>query len=92
MQSLHERPTLLNDIKIESNGGFELGMEIVIKASLKGYKITEVPSIWRGRGTGESRFRLWKWSPKYMHWYLYAVRGKFIFDIRNLPLIIIFFS
>ena len=70
---------ILDDIKIKSNGGFELGMEIVIKAFLKGYKITEVPSIWRDRGKGESRFRLWKWLPKYMYWYFFAVRGHFSF-------------
>ena len=67
---------VLNDIRIESNGGFELGMEIAIKAFLKGYKITEVPSIWRDRSTGESRFMLWKWLPKYLYWYWFALRGK----------------
>lgn len=64
---------VLNDIRIESNGGFELGMEIVIKAFLKGYKITEVPSVWRDRKEGDSRFRLWTWLPKYIHWYLFAI-------------------
>ena len=67
---------LLNDIRIESNGGFELGMEIVIKAFLKGYRITEVSSVWRDRSAGESRFRLWKWLPKYIYWYLFAIKGK----------------
>jgi len=67
---------VLNDIKIESNGGFELGMEIVIKAFLKGYKITEIPCTWRDRGAGESRFRLWKWLPKYIHWYFFAIKGR----------------
>lgn len=67
---------VLNDIKIESNGGFELGMEIVIKAYLRGYKITEVPSIWRDRSAGESKFKLWKWLPKYIHWYFVAIKGK----------------
>ena len=64
---------VLDDIKIESNGGFELGMEIVVKAFLKGYKITEVPSTWRDREKGKSRFRLWKWLPKYIYWYLLAL-------------------
>lgn len=68
---------VLDDIRIESNGGFELGMEIVIKAFFRGCKITEVPSIWSERGVGESRFRLWKWLPKYMKWYWFAIKGKF---------------
>jgi len=72
---------VLNDINIESDGGFELGMEIAIKAFLKGYKITEVPSVWRDRSAGESRFRLWKWLPKYMYWYWVAVKSVSFGDI-----------
>jgi dolichol-phosphate mannosyltransferase len=67
---------ILNSIKIESNGGFELGMEIVVKAYAKGYKIGEVPSTWRDRSVGESRFKLWEWLPKYLHWYFFAVRKR----------------
>lgn len=69
---------VLEDIRIESTGGFELGMEIVIKAYNKGYKITEVPSIWTNRQSGDSRFRLWRWLPKYLHWYWFAVQKKFL--------------
>jgi len=54
---------VLNGIKIESHGGFEIGMEIVIKAFQKGYNITEVPSSWRDRKKGKTRFRFWKWLP-----------------------------
>lgn len=68
---------VLNDVEIESDGGFELGMEIVVKAFAKGYRITEVPTVWRDRSAGESRFRLCKWLPKYLKWYWYAVRDCF---------------
>ena len=68
---------VLNEITIESNGGFELGMEIVLKAFAKNYKITEVPSIWCDRSAGKSRFRLWKWLPKYLHWYWYGIKNRF---------------
>lgn len=67
---------ILNDIKIESNGGFELGMEIIIKAFLKGYRITEIPSVWCDRIAGKSNFKLWKWLPKYIHWYLFAIKNR----------------
>jgi dolichol-phosphate mannosyltransferase len=67
------RKSVLNNIKLESSGGFEIGIEIVVKAFLKGYKITEVPSTWRDRTAGQSRFILRKWLPKYIKWYLYAV-------------------
>jgi glycosyltransferase involved in cell wall biosynthesis len=68
---------VINDITIESDGGFEIGMEIVLKAFCKGYRITEVPSIWRGRVAGGSRFRLFKWLPKYLRWYWYGVKNRF---------------
>ena len=67
---------LLNHIEIESRGGFEVGMEITVKAFKNGFKITELPSVWRGRKYGESRFRLTAWLPRYLHWYLYALIRK----------------
>ena len=67
---------VLDSIKIESTGGFEIGMEIVVKAFVNGFKIGEVPSVWTDRSAGESKFMLWKWLPKYLHWYWYAVRFK----------------
>lgn len=70
------RKRVLDDIKIESNGGFEIGMEIVVKAFLKGYKITEIPSVWHARTAGKSRFKYTAWLPKYIRWYLYAVAGR----------------
>jgi glycosyltransferase involved in cell wall biosynthesis len=71
------KKSVLDNIEIESNGGFELGMEIVVKAFLKGYKITEVPSTWRDREKGKSRFRLWKWLPRYIYWYIFTFRKHF---------------
>jgi glycosyltransferase involved in cell wall biosynthesis len=71
------RKSLLNAIKIESHGGFEIGMEIAIKAFLKGYRMVEIPSIWRERVAGKSRFRFRKWLPGYIRWYSYAIMGRF---------------
>ncbi len=68
--------TVLKNIKIESNGGFESGMEIVIKAFFKGYKISEVPQVTHDRKWGKSRFKLMKWLPKYIYWYWFAVQKK----------------
>jgi len=69
------RKSVLNDIKIESTGGFEIGMEILVKAFLKGYKIAEIASTWQHRVAGKSRFQLRKWLPAYIRWYFYAIRG-----------------
>jgi glycosyltransferase involved in cell wall biosynthesis len=68
---------LLDKITIESSGGFEVAMEITVKAFKLGARLDEVPSTWRDRTAGESRFRLWKWLPSYLHWYFYALKpGK----------------
>jgi glycosyltransferase involved in cell wall biosynthesis len=67
---------VLNNIKIESVGGFEIGMEIVVKAYLKGYSITEIPVVWRDRTEGRSNFKLMQWLPRYLHWYFYLLSKR----------------
>lgn len=78
------RRSLLRRIDIESAGGFEIGMEMVVKAHLLGLKIGEVPSTWRDRSGGESKFLLWKWLPNYFHWYKLALKGRFARDKTSL--------
>lgn len=70
------RKSMLKNIKIESTGGFEIGMEITVKAFLQGYKITEIPSKWYDRSDGESHFKMWEWMPNYLHWYFMCISGK----------------
>lgn len=65
--------SFLKSVTIESTGGFELALELTVKAHRQGLKISEVPTIWRDRTAGESRFRLMKWLPKYLRWYFYAL-------------------
>ncbi|HUB93409.1 MAG TPA: glycosyltransferase [Verrucomicrobiae bacterium] len=65
----------LDSITIESTGGFEIGMEITVKAFKNKQKIKELPSTWRDRTVGEANFKLWKWLPSYLHWYFYALRS-----------------
>lgn len=64
---------LLKAIPIQSHGGFEVAIELTVKAHKHGYKLAEVPTIWRDREAGESNFKLWKWLPSYLRWYLYAL-------------------
>lgn len=56
---------LVRDLSIESTGGFEVGMEITVKAWMMGRRVAEVPSTWRERDRGKSRFRLFRWVPRY---------------------------
>ena len=68
---------LLNQVTIESTGGFELGLELTVKAHLLGMRVAEVPTTWRDRTAGQSRFRLWEWLPRYLKWYWRGMRGRF---------------
>jgi glycosyltransferase involved in cell wall biosynthesis len=49
----------------ESTGGFEIGFEITLKAWMAGEPVVEIPTTWRDRVRGESRFNLRKWLPLY---------------------------
>lgn len=68
---------LLNQVTIESRGGFELGLELTVKAYRLGMLVAEVPTTWRDRTAGKSRFQLWQWLPRYLHWYWRGMAGRF---------------
>lgn len=76
---------LLQSIIVESAGGFEIGLEILVKCFAGGGRITEVPTIWRDRTVGESRFQMWRWLPHYLRWYFYAI-GYRLGIVRSRPL------
>jgi len=67
---------MVHDLKIESVAGFELGLELTVKAFLNGYRIAEIPSIWRDRTAGSSRFRVLHWLPHYLKWYFFAFQPQ----------------
>ena len=67
---------MLRSMSIESQMGFELNLELTVKAFLAGHRIAEVPSVWSDRTEGESRFRVWKWLPHYLHWYFFAFQRR----------------
>ena len=67
---------LLDATPIESQAGFELALELTVKATLAGRRVAEVPTTWRDRTAGESNFRLRKWLPYYLHWYCAAMKGR----------------
>lgn len=70
------RRDFLDATTIESTAGFELALELTVKASLTGRRVAEVPTTWRDRSAGRSNFRLRKWLPHYLHWYGVALRGR----------------
>lgn len=71
------RKSVVDQIEIESQSGFEIGMEILVKSHFSGKKVTEVPSTWTDREKGKSKFKLFKWLPKYLKWYFYALKKNY---------------
>ncbi len=69
------RKKVIDSIKIESKG-FEVSMEIPLKAYYLGFKITEVPTVWKERTKGKSSFKMFKLLPSYLKLYLWAILKK----------------
>lgn len=63
----------LNSISIESAFGFEVGLELTVKASRSKLPIAEIPTIWIERDFGTSNFKLWSALPRYLRWYFYGL-------------------
>lgn len=63
----------INQVGIESDKGFEIGIELVAKARRNRMPVAEIPTIWIDRTVGVSRFRLLSWIPVYFRWYFFAI-------------------
>jgi glycosyltransferase involved in cell wall biosynthesis len=68
----------LDSVTIESTAGFELALELTVKATVAGRRVAEVPTTWRDRTAGQSNFKLRKWLPNYLHWYMRAFRARWL--------------
>ena len=53
--------------------GFASSLEITVKAYVKNYRITEVPTRWVGRTKGQSSFRMFRVAKNYIRWYFWAL-------------------
>ena len=62
----------VQEVGIESDAGFELAIELVAKARRHRRPVGEIPTIWLERVQGASNFKMWKWMPRYFHWYFHA--------------------
>jgi dolichol-phosphate mannosyltransferase len=68
----------LHTVTIDSTAGFELALELTVKATLEGRRVDEVPTTWRDRTAGQSNFKLRKWLPHYLDWYRRAFVGRWL--------------
>jgi len=68
--------SFIDKVGIESDQGFEIGIELVAKARRYRMPVAEVPTIWLDRAFGTSNFKLVAWLPRYLKWYFYAFGAK----------------
>lgn len=73
---------ILEKIAIKSTGGWEFTMEVLIKAHLLGFKITETPSTWKERHYGKSKFKLFCWLPRYIYWYWWGINQRIMEKLK----------
>jgi glycosyltransferase involved in cell wall biosynthesis len=63
----------LDKVGIHSRHGFEIGLELTAKARRLGLSVAEIPTTWIDRTYGKSNFKLAKWLPRYLGWYLFGL-------------------
>lgn len=44
--------TSCSEVEIQSEAGFELALELTVKAHMRGRKVVEVPTVWHDRWLG----------------------------------------
>ena len=59
-------------VGIDSDSGFEIGIEMVAKARRVRMPVAELPTIWLERQQGISNFRVAAWIPRYLRWWFFA--------------------
>lgn len=70
------RSDILDRIGILRSDNYTTGLELTVKAHLAGFRIAEVPTVWKDRTGGKSHFKLFKVGPEYCRWFLWAVWQK----------------
>jgi dolichol-phosphate mannosyltransferase len=64
--------SFINSVNIESQHGFEVALELVVKCKKNGGYIAQLPTIWVERQEGISKFKVLEAIPRYLRWYVYA--------------------
>lgn len=61
--------SFIQDVGIQADAGFEMGIELVAKARRLRLPVAELPTIWLDRTYGVSNFKVAAWLPRYLRWY-----------------------
>ncbi len=67
---------VLEDIGPLESNRYTLGLELLLKAHKKGFKITEIPTTWHDREEGKSHFKLLHDGFQYLRWFKFALFNK----------------
>jgi hypothetical protein len=62
----------VREVGIDSDDGFEIGLELTAKARRLRLPVAEIPTIWLDRQFGHSNFKVIRWLPQYLRWYRFA--------------------
>ena len=66
----------IQEVGIQSDAGFEMGIELVAKARRLRRPVAELPTIWLDRTAGVSNFKVAAWLSRYLRWYFLAFGPK----------------
>jgi dolichol-phosphate mannosyltransferase len=70
---------MLRGMRLQSTVSFSVTLEIVAKAHFLGYRIVEVPTVWRDRQHGKTNFKFGRSLFAYLPWFfLTMLRGRFV--------------
>ena len=67
---------VLKDVVFNPLSGVESSMETFFQVYFNDGKIVEIPTVWRGRTVGESKFNFFKRTPQYMRIYLWVIENS----------------
>jgi dolichol-phosphate mannosyltransferase len=73
----------VQEVGIQADAGFEMGIELVAKARRLRRPVAELPTIWLDRTAGVSNFRMASWLSRYLRWYFLAFGPRLTVEELN---------
>lgn len=76
------KKSILRPVRIRNGGGVEISMEITMQVFFKGAKITEIPTHWKGRTVGQSKFKIVQRTPRYWRIYFWSIKNSMMKKLK----------
>lgn len=81
---------VLKEIPLSSTISFSVTLELIAKAHCLGYRIVEVPTVWRDRQHGKTNFKLGRSLVAYFPWFCVTLLRNRIFSLPQSWLRVLF--